>query len=425
MATTNTAAPAQPATAPQASTSTTSPAVQEIPKKHVVDLLRIHVFEAKIVASGKFTSPIKPYVIVECKGVPCRTSNSSEIAIEKAPEENRVTWNEHYTFLLDTKKTLIPIAFYLNDANRDKSVKFLGNVIWEVPRFNDTPVPGATSVSFPVRDMWLPLEPRRKEDGFKGSLHVNADISSIEEFDKQGILLKRGDALFQTWARRYFLIKDNYLFWFKLKSSIPRGYFDVSETKVEKFNIDAKNIFPIRITKKNDTAASAEPCILAALSEQEREDWIVFLAKGSLVKRAVDQKTMIEPPTRKYSIFGNKMKPDLTQINKIKSEEEEEKEEKEAKEKEDPSNASPEAKLDFKEPEPADPKKAETPATTEASSTTTATTETSTATTSPPAAPTTETSTATTTQPAAPTTETSAATTPAADKTATEVQTQS
>jgi len=242
------------------------------------------------------------------------------------------------SFLVDTKKNNIPVNFNFIDANRAENKQLTAKAQWAIPRGSEiiSTAPSSTTATFPVRQLWLDLKPERSNDGFKGSLHVTADITTFDEFDREGILLKRGDSFFKSWSKRYFLVKDNYLFWFKLKGSNPRGYIDVSETNTEKLPSPGKDIFPIKISKKKETATS-EPVILAALSEQDRDDWIKFLSKASLIKRPVEQKPMIEPPARRYSIFNilGKDKPDVhkTLVTKIKDEAEEEKDEKEEAEK--------------------------------------------------------------------------------------------
>jgi len=182
--------------------------------------------------------------------------------------------------------------------------------------------------------MRVDMKPERSNDGFKGSLHVTADITTFDEFDREGILLKRGDSFFKSWSKRYFLIKDNYLFWFKLKGVNPRGFIDISETTAEKAPAPAKDIYPILINKKKDSTTASEPVIVAALSEQDRDDWIKFLSKAALIKRSMEQKPMLEPiTTRRYSIFNllGKDKPDVhkTLVTKIKEGKEEEEDEKE------------------------------------------------------------------------------------------------
>jgi len=233
--------------------------------------------------------------------------------------------------LVDTKKRDIPINFNFIDGNRPENKQLTGKVQWVIPRGNEiiATAPGSTTGTFPVRQTRVDLKPERSNDGFKGSLHVSADINSFDEFDRQGILLKRGDSFFKTWSQRYFLIKDNYLFWFKLKGTNPRGFIDISETTAEKAPSPKEGIYPILITKKKDS----EPVIVAALSEQDRDDWIKFFSKAALIKRAVEQKPMLEPPTRRYSIFNmlGKDKPDVhkTLVTKIKEGKEEEEDEKE------------------------------------------------------------------------------------------------
>lgn len=90
--------------------------------------------------------------------------------------------------------------------------------------------------------------------------------------DRCGWLLKQGDML-RNWRRRWFVLKDGKIFWFKTDSisalSLPRGVIEVKHCLSVKGAEEVLNKpFAFELSTQNDTM------YFIAESDKEKEDWI-------------------------------------------------------------------------------------------------------------------------------------------------------
>lgn len=90
--------------------------------------------------------------------------------------------------------------------------------------------------------------------------------------ERSGWLTKQGEYI-KTWRRRWFVLKQGKIFWFKSDAvtpeSIPRGVVDVNKCLSIKGAEDTINKpFAFEISTNNDSM------FFIAESEKEKEDWI-------------------------------------------------------------------------------------------------------------------------------------------------------
>jgi hypothetical protein len=90
--------------------------------------------------------------------------------------------------------------------------------------------------------------------------------------DRAGWLMKQGDHI-KTWRRRWFVLKQGKIFWFKsdvvTPDSVPRGVIDVNKCLSIKGAEDTINkAFAFEISTHDDSK------FFITDSEKEKEDWI-------------------------------------------------------------------------------------------------------------------------------------------------------
>ncbi|GAQ81758.1 hypothetical protein KFL_000900130 [Klebsormidium nitens] len=101
--------------------------------------------------------------------------------------------------------------------------------------------------------------------------------------ERAGWLMKQGEYI-KTWRRRWFVLKDGKIFWFKdervSRSSVPRGVIPVKECLTIKGAEDAINKpHAFELSTVQDTF------FFIADSDKEKEDWINAVGR-SIVRRS-------------------------------------------------------------------------------------------------------------------------------------------
>lgn len=106
-------------------------------------------------------------------------------------------------------------------------------------------------------------------------LGKNQDYGSVQFWhqpERQGWLMKQGEYV-KTWRRRWFVLKDGKIFWFKTDivnpDTVPRGIIEVNKCLSIKGAEDAINkphAFEISTTEAN--------MFFIADTDKEKEDWI-------------------------------------------------------------------------------------------------------------------------------------------------------
>mmetsp|Transcript_34686 Transcript_34686/g.65294 ORF Transcript_34686/g.65294 Transcript_34686/m.65294 type:complete len:127 (+) Transcript_34686:148-528(+) len=99
-----------------------------------------------------------------------------------------------------------------------------------------------------------------------------ANVHFWENPERSGWLQKQG-AWLSTWRRRWFVIKEQHIFWFKsdtvTQASKPRGVIQISRCLSVKGAEETKNIpnsFEVSVDHKSQ--------FFVADTNQEKEDWI-------------------------------------------------------------------------------------------------------------------------------------------------------
>lgn len=117
------------------------------------------------------------------------------------------------------------------------------------------------------------------------------------EPERAGWLTKQGEYI-KTWRRRWFVLKQGKLFWFKEsivnRSSKPRGVIPVSTCLTVKGAEDVLNRqFAFEISTRSDTM------YFIADSEKEKEDWINSIGR-SIVQhsRSVTDREIVDYDNR-------------------------------------------------------------------------------------------------------------------------------
>ncbi|XP_074280321.1 pleckstrin homology domain-containing protein 1 [Silene latifolia] len=109
----------------------------------------------------------------------------------------------------------------------------------------------------------------------------NPDHDGVQfwsEPERAGWLTKQGEYI-KTWRRRWFVLKQGKLFWFKesviTRSSKPRGVIPVSSCLTVKGAEDVLNRqFAFELSTRNDTM------YFIADSEKDKEDWINSIGRS-------------------------------------------------------------------------------------------------------------------------------------------------
>eukprot|EP01119_Soliformovum_irregulare_P014306 TRINITY_DN3916_c0_g1_i1.p1 TRINITY_DN3916_c0_g1~~TRINITY_DN3916_c0_g1_i1.p1 ORF type:complete len:861 (-),score=225.80 TRINITY_DN3916_c0_g1_i1:318-2900(-) len=107
-----------------------------------------------------------------------------------------------------------------------------------------------------------------------GSAAVNENLKPWSNPDKQGEFLKQAK---RAWKKRWFVLKDNYLFYFKVAptdESLPIEAFDLRNCKVT----------PVRETKKFafHISQGTEDYHFATLTEADFNDWLIAIQSAAL-----------------------------------------------------------------------------------------------------------------------------------------------
>uniref|UniRef100_A0A7S0MXT0 PH domain-containing protein n=1 Tax=Pyramimonas obovata TaxID=1411642 RepID=A0A7S0MXT0_9CHLO len=101
---------------------------------------------------------------------------------------------------------------------------------------------------------------------------VGEGVRFWENPERVGWLMKQG-AWIKTWRRRWFVMKDGLIFWFKTdkvtQSSVPRGIVQVNKCLSVKGAEEVLNKpFSFEISTRENTQ------YFVADSDKEKEDWI-------------------------------------------------------------------------------------------------------------------------------------------------------
>eukprot|EP01116_Phalansterium_solitarium_P016463 TRINITY_DN3830_c0_g1_i4.p1 TRINITY_DN3830_c0_g1~~TRINITY_DN3830_c0_g1_i4.p1 ORF type:complete len:1404 (-),score=508.12 TRINITY_DN3830_c0_g1_i4:741-4952(-) len=138
-------------------------------------------------------------------------------------------------------------------------------------------------------------------------------FQSYENPQKAGWLTKEGH-LVKTWKRRWFILKDYLLFYFKHPEEDPLGYIPLQEAIVKE--TDSKNRpFCFKITPK---FGSGQPFIIAADSEDDFQAWFVLLKRATgqaldadLVNRSLKFRSADKAGARGSTAPGQLQKPPM------------------------------------------------------------------------------------------------------------------
>ncbi|KAL5721100.1 Fatty acid synthase subunit beta [Ranunculus cassubicifolius] len=115
-----------------------------------------------------------------------------------------------------------------------------------------------------------------------GSSTQNSDLYDSIEFwtdpERTGYLTKQGEYI-KTWRRRWFVLKQGKLFWFKeshiTRSSKPRGVIPVNTCLTVKGAEDVLNK-PFAF----ELSTNVETMYFIADSEKEKEEWINSIGRS-------------------------------------------------------------------------------------------------------------------------------------------------
>ncbi|KAL6503749.1 Fatty acid synthase subunit beta [Orobanche gracilis] len=135
-----------------------------------------------------------------------------------------------------------------------------------------------------------------------GSNQANADDYGCVQFwvapERAGWLTKQGKYI-KTWRRRWFVLKQGKLFWFKestiTRASSPRGVIPVAICLTVKGADDVLNSqFAFELSTRDETM------YFIADSEKEKEDWINSIGR-SIVQhsRSVTDDEIVDYDSRK------------------------------------------------------------------------------------------------------------------------------
>ncbi|KAK1364985.1 pleckstrin homology domain-containing protein 1-like [Heracleum sosnowskyi] len=108
-----------------------------------------------------------------------------------------------------------------------------------------------------------------------GAAQTSADYDGVEFWshpERSGWLTKQGEYI-KTWRRRWFILKQGKLFWFKdpviTRGSVPRGVIPVATCLTVKGAEDViHKEFAFQLSTKSETM------YFIADSDKEKEDWI-------------------------------------------------------------------------------------------------------------------------------------------------------
>lgn len=114
-----------------------------------------------------------------------------------------------------------------------------------------------------------------------GAAQTSGDYDGVEFWthpERAGWLTKQGEYI-KTWRRRWFILKQGKLFWFKdsviTRGSVPRGVIPVSTCLTVKGAEDViHKEFAFQLSTKSETM------YFIADSDKEKEDWISSVGRS-------------------------------------------------------------------------------------------------------------------------------------------------
>ena len=133
-------------------------------------------------------------------------------------------------------------------------------------------------------------------------------------YEHSGWLRKKGETV-RMWRRRFFILKNNHIFWFKTADvtpkSQPRGIIPLS--RVDSVSpaaaLDSRKSHSLTLEGSFCERIGARH--LAADSDRERDEWISALRTSNIVLTSQHQRqpaVMKSPPPATTSALGNKLK---------------------------------------------------------------------------------------------------------------------
>lgn len=114
-----------------------------------------------------------------------------------------------------------------------------------------------------------------------GAAQTSSDYDGVEFWsqpERAGWLTKQGEYI-KTWRRRWFILKQGKLFWFKdsviTRGSVPRGVIPVATCLTVKGADDViHKEFAFQLSTKSETM------YFVADSDKEKEDWISSIGRS-------------------------------------------------------------------------------------------------------------------------------------------------
>jgi len=177
--------------------------------------------------------------------------------------------------------------------------------------------------------------------------------------DKQGILDKKG-AKRKNWNERWFVLKDNYLFYCKNEKSNPQGIINLHGCTVSQIQGPTARASSFSLLAPKSVSIDAKwtnrTYFMAAKDPKEMESWMTKLedAGKKAVERAAAKKT--EPKPEDVKTESTPTKSDSSDES---SEEEAAPVKKEEPKKEEPKKEEPKKEVKKEEPKKEEPKKEE------------------------------------------------------------------
>lgn len=111
------------------------------------------------------------------------------------------------------------------------------------------------------KDLLISLYENIKKEPFKVPEDDGSDITrTFFNPDNEGFLTKEGGHR-KTWKKRYFILKDNCLYYFKdIKDKEPRGIIPLENLQVREVNSDQKNKFYFEISASEESGGMIKAC---------------------------------------------------------------------------------------------------------------------------------------------------------------------
>ena len=133
-------------------------------------------------------------------------------------------------------------------------------------------------------------------------------------YEHSGWLWKKGETV-RMWRRRFFILKNNHIFWFKTADvtpkSQPRGIIPLSRVDSVSPAAALDSHKSHSLTLEGSFCERIGARHLAADSDRERDEWISALRTSNIVLTSQHQRqpaVMKSPPPATTSALGNKLK---------------------------------------------------------------------------------------------------------------------